>query len=140
VNINRLKAQLIKDEGEVLHAYEDSEGFLTIGIGRLIDKRRGGGLSRTEARYLLDNDIQRVVASLDRSLPWWNNLPESQQQGLANMAFQLGVNGLLGFQRMLAALKRGEYAEARREALDSRWARQTPNRARRVADQIGDMQ
>lgn len=128
-----LKDDLIRDEGVVLHAYEDSLGYLTIGIGRLIDKRRGGGISLEEARYLLGNDIARITAELDRHIPWWNGLPEPKQRALANMAFQLGISGLLGFRKMLAALKAGEWEKASREALDSSWSLQTPERAERIA-------
>jgi len=37
----QLEQQLRRDEGEVLHEYKDSLGYSTIGIGRLIDKRKG---------------------------------------------------------------------------------------------------
>jgi lysozyme len=52
------------------------------------------------------------------------------------MAFQLGINGFLQFRMMRQALSRCDWLAARNEALDSLWARQTPNRARRVAEQI----
>ncbi len=41
--------QLRRDEGEVLHAYQDSLGYWTIGIGVLIDKRKGGGITKAES-------------------------------------------------------------------------------------------
>ena len=52
------------------------------------------------------------------------------------MGFQLGIGGLLGFRKMWAALERSDYAQAAEEALDSRWAEQTPNRAQEVAEWI----
>lgn len=133
---NRAKAHirqlLERHEGRVRHAYQDHLGFLTIGIGRLIDERRGGGLADDEIDYLLSNDIDRITDDLPRRLPFWGRLTDNQQIALVNMAFQLGVSGLMNFRRMLAALERGDIETARAEALDSRWAQQTPGRARDV--------
>jgi lysozyme len=130
-----LRLQLLRHEGVKRSAYQDHLGYWTIGVGRLIDERKGGGLSLTEIEYLLDNDINRVIHDLETSLPGslWFTLSGKQKQALANMAFQLGVGGLLKFKKMLAALERGDLEEAEEEALNSRWAEQTPNRAREVA-------
>lgn len=136
MDIIALKNDLLRDEGFVSHAYRDHLGYWTIGVGRLIDKRRGGGISEDEARYLLGNDIHRVCMDLGEALPWWHDLSEPRQRALANMAFQLGVSGLLRFKRMLAALEAGEWGKAYGEALDSAWAKQTPERAQRVAKML----
>lgn len=129
----KLRAQLIRHEGVVNHAYQDHLGFLTIGVGRLIDERRGGGLSDDEVMYLLDNDIDKFTHALQSQLDFFNDLNATQQQALVNMAFQLGVNGLLSFKNTLGLMRSGRYAEAHAEALKSRWAKQTPNRAAEVA-------
>jgi lysozyme len=129
---------LLRHEGIVRHAYQDSLGFWTIGVGRMIDQRRGGGLSQQEIELLLDNDIERVLTALNQSLEWFHRLPERKKRALANMAFQLGPAGLFGFRRMLAALKRGDYSAAHREALDSKWAQQTPGRAQEVASLLAE--
>ena len=132
----KLRAQLIRHEGVVNHAYEDHLGFLTIGVGRLIDERRGGGLSDDEVMYLLDNDIDRFTHALQSQLDFFNDLNDTQQQALVNMAFQLGVNGLLSFRNTLGLMRSKRYAEAHTEALKSRWAKQTPNRAAEVAKML----
>lgn len=128
-----LRKQLERHEGRVAHAYQDHLGFLTIGIGRLIDARRGGGLSNDEIDNLFTNDLNRTKHQLRRNLPWFDDAPDNVKQALCNMAFQLGVRGLLGFRRMLAAVAARDYETAHREALDSKWAEQTPERAREVA-------
>lgn len=133
--LSKLRADLIRDEGEVLHAYEDHLGYMTIGYGRLIDKRRGGGISKQEALMMLDNDIIRVIDELKEKTGFGEH-PEAVQHALVNMGFQLGVNGLLGFKKMWAHLANHDYAAAADEALDSRWAQQTPERAERVTDLI----
>jgi lysozyme len=136
MNIKQLKEELIFDEGIVLHEYKDHLGYSTIGIGRLIDERKGGGITEEEAMYLLENDIGRKQAQLRENLPFWNKLSDNRQRALMNMAFQLGVNGLLKFRQMLWAIENGKWDLAHAEALDSSWANQTPVRARRVAEMI----
>ena len=131
-----LREQLVRHEGRVPHAYQDHLGFWTVGVGRLIDQRRGGGLSDAEIDYLLDNDIQRLLATLPSRISFWHRLTVRQQQALLNMAFQMGVNGVMGFRNMLAALGRGDGYAARDHALDSAWARQTPKRAVEVAGML----
>ena len=129
-----LTAHLIREEGFRSHAYVDSLGFLTIGIGRLIDQRKdGSGLTREEAEYLLANDIKRVTAQLDVSLPWWDELSDVRRAVLVSMAFQMGVGGLLTFTNTLRHIRQGNYFEASVSMFDSKWARQTPNRAIRLA-------
>ena len=71
---------LKKEEGVIPHAYQDHLGFWTIGVGRLIDKRKGGGLSADEIDYLLSNDINRFVAGLEKALPWCLNCPAIARQ------------------------------------------------------------
>jgi lysozyme len=134
--IELLTAELRRDEGEVLHAYEDSEGYLTIGVGRLIDRRRGGGISAEESAYLLRNDIAVKMADLDRALPWWRKLSSARRRVLVNMCFNLGLAGLLGFRNTLAAIEHGRYEEAARGMLASKWAKQVGARATRLAEMM----
>ena len=134
---HRLIAQLRSDEGEVLHAYPDHLGYWTIGVGRLIDSRKGGGISADESAYLLNNDIQHRDQALRNLYPWFSGLNEPRQAAVLNMSFQLGLGGLAKFPKMLASLRDGEWAEAETHALDSAWAKsQTPGRAKRVAQQL----
>lgn len=136
MNRNKLFEELRRDEGCVLSEYKDTEGYSTIGVGRLIDRRRGGGISTEEAEYLLSNDVARVERDLDAQIPWWRQLDDARQRALANMTFNLGVTGLLRFQRMLDALNVHDYEAAAAEALDSHWARQVGQRAERIAAMI----
>jgi lysozyme len=115
---------LVRHEGVVPHAYQDSLGFWTIGVGRLIDKRKGGRLRRSEYMFMLQNDVDEVVAELDKQIPWWRSLTPNRQAVLANMAFNLGVKGLLGFKNTLAMIKSGDYEGAAKGMLNSKWAKQ----------------
>lgn len=129
-------AELVRDEGWREELYEDHLGYLTIGYGFLVDPRKGGKLPRPVADFWLRWEVGRRREELERALPWFAGLPTGVQIALLNMAYQLGVPGLLKFRRMLAALEMGRREEAAEEALDSLWARQTPGRAQRVAAAI----
>jgi lysozyme len=131
-----IASQLRRDEGEVLSAYQDHLGYWTLGVGRLIDPRRGGGISAGESAYLLANDIGRIETLLDARLPWWRDLDDARRGVLVNMAFQLGVQGLLGFAATLALVQQRRWADAAAQMLQSKWAGQTPERAQRLARQM----
>jgi lysozyme len=134
------KAELIKqlrrDEGEFLYAYQDTLSYWTIGVGRLIDGRKGGGITKEESAYLLNNDIERTQADLFRRAPWVQDLDDARKGALVAMAFQIGVAGLMKFKNTLALIQAGRYAEASEAMLQSLWARQTPARAKRLAMQL----
>src|ERR1035437_5885142 len=133
---SELTRQLLRDEGEVLYAYADSLVYLTIGCGRMIDKRRGGGITPDESDYLLNNDIDRHDNELIRHLPWVTTLDDARHGALVNMVFQLGINGLLEFVNTLNHIQNGEYDQAAQDMMRSAWADQTPKRSQRLADQI----
>lgn len=132
-----LEKQLYEFEGEVLNAYQDHLGYWAIGIGHLIDKRKGGRIPRGISRQLLALDIAEKTKALSLALPWTANLDEARFGALVNMTFQMGIQGLLGFPKMLMHLRRGNWRGAHDEALDSKWAReQTPVRAKLIARQL----
>jgi lysozyme len=126
---------LVHEEGKVPYAYQDHLGFWTIGVGRLIDKRKGGRLSEDEIMYLLNNDVTRFVMEVQAALPWVKDLSVTRQQVLVAMAFQLGTKGLLGFKNTLDLVRTGQYERAAKGMLNSKWAKQdSPARAKRMAE------
>ena len=136
MDVEKLKLELERDEGFKSHGYRDSLGWLTIGIGRMIDERRGGGITKQEAFYLLDNDIRNVCKDLDDHMLWWRGQSDLRKRAITNMCFQMGIGKLLDFQKMLYSMQHGNYKQAAKEALDSNWAKQTPERANRIAGMI----
>lgn len=134
--MENLERQLIDEEGEVLHSYNCPLGFATIGVGRLIDKRKGGGITQEESRYLLNNDIKKCSDAVEKALPFFKDLNEARQAVLIGMAFQMGVEGLLAFNNTLTMIRLGKYKEAGEGMLKSLWFRQTPERVRRMAKQM----
>lgn len=129
----RLRAALVRDEGIRLKPYRDSVGVLTIGVGRNLDDV---GISAREAYYLLDNDIACAERECREAFPWFDALDPVRQDVLLNMAFNLGIVGLKGFVRTLAAVRRGDYTAAAKGMLASKWAKQVKRRAARLASEM----
>lgn len=127
-----LSNDLIHDEGFMSAAYQDHLGYWTIGIGRLIDRKRGGGITLDEAMYLLNNDIDRKYEEIVRRWPYFKQLSEVRQRAVMNMCFQLGVDGFLKFKKAIRAMEIGNFERAALELADSKWHKQTPSRARRI--------
>ena len=126
-----LREDLIADEGIRLKPYLCPAGKTTIGVGRNLDDV---GITEDEAMEMLENDIERVKSQLAKALPWLETKPPGVQRAIGNMTFQMGLGAVLKFKKMLAAIQARDYNAARREALDSAWAKQTPQRAKRVTD------
>lgn len=132
IAIDRIIARLVEDEGEILHAYPDHLGFTTIGVGRLIDPKKGGGISQDESRYLLANDIRRWVAIAEQ-WDWFDKLDWSRQGVIVCMLHQLGARGVANFRKMIEAIAQHDYERAADEMLDSSWHKQTPRRCELMA-------
>jgi lysozyme len=131
-----LRQQLIRDEGDKPSVYADHLGFQTIGVGFLVDARKGGKLPPAVRDFWLDYLITERRAALNAALPWFKTLDPVRQDALLNMAYQLGVGGLLDFKTTLARIRDQRYDDAANSMMDSLWARQTPARAKRLALQI----
>lgn len=138
----RLIAMLRSEEGVRNKPYQDHLGYLTIGVGHLMDERKGGSLpdwaaielaqngrlSDSTIDRLLAEDVMRVVNSLPE---WMKDLDPVRYGVMVDMAFQMGAGGLLGFKNTLAHVQAGRYRQAANNMKQSLWYRQTPNRASR---------
>ena len=134
--MEKLIDMLKRHEGVETHAYECSEGKVTVGVGRNIDQKGGMGLSEDEIDYLLQNDVERVIKELSSEYPWFNSLDDVRKDAIIDIAFNLGATRLRGFRRALTAMEAGDYTEASTEFLDSRWAKQVGGRALELTDMI----
>lgn len=135
-------------EGLRLRAYPDPESELaktgkgdgspwTIGYGHCgLDVHPGLEWTLEQAEASLRADITKAIAGLDKQFPWWRTLNDARQDVLVNMAFNLGIRGLLGFKKMLRAASGGRFDTAATEILNSTFATQTKQRARRLAAQM----
>lgn len=134
--VSKFLEMLEYDEGRIPYAYPDSRGFLTIGVGCLIDKRKGGGLDDVEIDFLRDRRIAKKTAEVKKELPWFDWLNEARQAVILSMAFQLGTDGLMGFVNTLKAVEEARWKDAANGMRKSLWAQQTPGRVNRLANQM----
>ena len=127
-------AQLLitEEENEELVMYRDIFGYWTVGVGHLIDPRKGGRISKAVSQAMLREDMDAKIAALIQN-PTFCGLGRYQQAALMSMAFQMGDQGLLKFKDMWAHLAAKEYLLAAQSALNSEWGHQTPERAQREA-------
>lgn len=124
---------LITDEGVRLRPYVDTLGKVSIGVGRNLTDV---GLTSAEVLYLLDNDIDRVLADLV-TFPWFAQLDSVRQGVLANLRFNLGPLGFRAFRQMLLAVANGDFQRASAELTRSRWVHQVqPSRSGRMIAQL----
>ena len=127
-----------KEEGWSATPYLCSEGYPTIGYGFKIGPRGAdlGSYTFSITKEVGEAWMLGIARSLhDRLLEfsWYQVCGEDRQAVLMSMAYQLGFSGLLKFRKMLSACSRYDWDEAYKEALDSKWAQQTPERAMRHA-------
>lgn len=129
--------ELRRDEGVRYSPYLDTVGISTVGVGHnLVAKPLDDveyPLTDDQVDAILADDLQEVFDDLDAHLPWWRNQRYVRQRVLANMAFNLGINGLLGFKNTLAAVEAGRYQDASNGMLASKWAKQVGERSSRLA-------
>ncbi len=132
VHDKRLVSRIKESEGYSSKAYRCSEGKLTIGYGRNLE---GKGISNKEANRLLSNDLQEIKTSLVR-IGWYKKLNVARKDVIIEMTYQLGLSGVSKFRMMIESIIAGNFTLAAEEMLDSKWARQTPLRAKRLSLQM----
>ncbi|WP_320705404.1 glycoside hydrolase family protein [Enterobacter cloacae] len=117
------------------YPYRDSEGFLTVGFGHKVlqDKNFNNGITEIEALRLLDKDIAIAESHLTKLNL---TIPKDWQDFMIIMIFQLGLSGTMKFKKMIQALRDANYPEAIKQAKDSLWYRQTPNRVNAMIAQL----
>ncbi len=147
-DLNKWCERLIEHEGMRLMPYRCPAGKLTIGVGHCLETnpltpeeaRALGdymhGITENAAKMLLRNDIMRSYEALKRLVKNFEELDEERQYALLDMCFQLGAKGLKKFKYMLKAIEQGNFDMAAFECLTSKYAQQTPKRAKRIAGAI----
>ena len=93
-----------KHEGFSASANGDRRDSLTIGYGRLIDARRGGGITRQEAKFLLAGDTKWAEETLRALYQGADDFTAARYSTLVYMAFDLGRGGLLRFSKICVAM------------------------------------
>jgi len=133
IDIELLKNELRRDEGVKRYPYYDTVGKLSIATGRNLTDN---GVSEGEIDLMLINDIQSAVYDLQGNFDWYKYLSPARKRAVINMVFNMGLSKFKGFKRMIKALSIGYFDRAALECLDSRAARQLPERYGRIANAI----
>jgi lysozyme len=131
MNVSKELIEFLKlSEGYRQLVYRCPAGKLTVGYGLNLEDR---GVTEAEADYLLRSVVADVERNLVRRITFWDRLDRVRQEVLIDMAYNMGVGGLLGFRKTLGHIEAGEYAEASTEMLVSRWATQVGRRANKLS-------
>lgn len=129
----RLIAMLERDEGRRPRAYRDSRGIWTVGVGHNLESTP---FSDHVIDVIRDDDIRAIESELLARVPWVESLGGPRYTVVLDMAFNLGVAGLMTFDRFLTALHEGKWEKAADEMRESLWAQQVGQRATRLERQM----
>jgi len=121
-----MQTYIKRNEGLRLKPYHCKAGKLTIGYGRNLEAK---GISIKQAEYLFGNDMKIVAKQVANRIEFYKKLSYKRKMVLVDMAFNMGIEGLLGFKKMLGAMKRKDFMEAGKELMRSKYAEQVKTRA-----------
>ena len=146
MNIEKLKAELKRDEGIRYYAYQDSVGVWTCGVGHNLESH---GFTLDEIMALtetpateqqvdewLDTDIYDATETAKTLFPALETFTDARQRALVNMAFNMGFGTLRKFFRTIYLVNSGRWVEAASAAAQSKWYRQVGNRAKRIVHML----
>jgi lysozyme len=143
MDLGKLQEELKEDEGCKYEIYLDHLGYKTFGIGHLCkaadpenDMDVGTEVSEERVNECFENDIEKVIEDCNILYSNFNDIPEEAQLILANMMFNLGRPRLSKFVNLKLAVDSEDWMEASVQMMDSKWAKQVPNRAERLCSRM----
>ena len=139
MDMDRLLQSVKKHEGYRNKVYLDTLGKRTVGVGHLCVEDFWEDDKEYEEKFLmtiLEHDLQTAIKGAERLLKDCPVLDDLAKEIIIEMVFQLGETGVSKFKNMIKALKIPDYQTAASEMLDSRWAKQTPNRAQNMSAEM----
>ena len=125
--------QLKIHEGYKPKVYKCTAGVDTIGIGFAIKDLE---LSEDVCELILKEKLEVLEERFEKKFDWFKTSPIEVRNVMLNMAYQLGFRGFCKFKKTLSYLENAEWESASKEMLDSKWAKQTPNRANELSEII----
>jgi len=146
MDIEKLKAELKRDEGVRYYAYQDPVGVWTCGVGHNLESH-GFTLdaimaltetpaTQEEVDAWLEGDIFDAVETAKTLFPALETFTDARQRALVNMAFNMGFGTLRKFFRTIHAVNSGQWNDAANAASQSKWYRQVGNRAKRIVHML----
>ena len=143
MDLDKLQEELAEDEGCKYEIYNDHLGYATFGIGHLVtdsDLEYGQEIGTKVSKERVDEcfkaDIKITIEDCNILYSNFNDIPEEAQLILANMMFNLGRPRLSKFLKLKAAVDDEDWMEASVQMMDSKWAKQVPNRAKRLCERM----
>ena len=143
MNIDKLREEIAADEGRRNAVYLCTEQKRTVGIGHLITAddpewpmEVGDTISDERINEMFETDIAVTIDDCRIIFRDFDGFPEEAQLCLANMCFQLGRPTFSKFKKSIGYANEHMWGQLAEEILDSRWAKQTPNRAQRISDRL----
>lgn len=139
----KLKESLKTEEGLKLTVYKCPTGHATIGYGHNLETSplpisiaycfvQHKCITQDQAEKLLDMDVEKAISDSYRIIPNWNVLSLNRQFVVADMVYNMGASKFLNFIKFRSAISRKEWKQAADEMLNSKWAKQAPNRAKEL--------
>ena len=120
-------------EGYVKRVYKDSLGIDTIGYGFAIKDLE---LDQDICDMILDRKLKDLERMVNSKFNWYRYMPPEIKNVVIEMCYQLGVTGFSNFRKTITFLQNKQFHDASVEMLDSRWAEQTPVRAKELSDRV----
>ena len=143
MDMEKLRQQLVIDEGVKYELYLDHLSLKTCGIGHLcredepeFDLEIGTQITEDRCTELFDEDIKSVIKDCKKVFEDWDDMDEEVKQICANMMFNLGLPRFSKFRKTINNIISKNYKKAAEEMRDSRWYRQVTNRAERLASRM----
>jgi lysozyme len=142
MNIDKLKEQIKHSEGVRTTAYKDTLNNWTTGVGHLIrlpdeEYLLEKELKEEEVDQIFITDLNQAIDDARKFISQ-DSIPEEAFFVVVDMAFNLGLPKLMRFQNFQQALRDKDFVQASFKMLDSLWAKQLPNRSKRLAKQMRD--
>ena len=128
-----LLSSIRKHEGFRSKVYKDTLDFDTIGYGFAV---KDLVLDEDIANIILQRKLEALIRSIEFKFSWYADLPNAVKDVVIEMCYQLGVKGVSKFRKTIKHLENEEWEVAADEMLDSKWAVQTPNRAKALSDRV----
>lgn len=122
-NLSKLEMSIINHEGVSPFAYFDDKGYITIGIGKNIDRQSQTGLSTDEMIYLMRHDIRECEKELV-NYDWYNNTHGARKDVLTELCYNMGLPKMKTFKKMISSLHKKDYNEAASQLINSKWTSQ----------------
>ena len=131
--MSNLIVNIKKNEGYISTVYKDSLGIDTIGYGFAI---KDLNLEEDICDIILERKINKLRAEVKKRFKWYDNMPVIIREVVMEMCYQMGVTGFSKFKKTIGFFEAKDFKSASVEMLDSKWAVQTPGRAKQLSEKV----